>query len=51
MHGAATKEWETVSETMREATLSFTFDYPYDALPQDITLSIEAEDSQEDDPA
>jgi peptide/nickel transport system permease protein len=45
-HGAATKEWQTVSDTMREATLSFTFDYPYDALPQEITLSIEAKNSE-----
>ena len=43
---AATKEWRTVSDTMREATLSFAFDYPYDALPQEITLSIEAEDAE-----
>jgi peptide/nickel transport system permease protein len=42
--GAATKEWQTVSETMREATLSFAFDYPYDAVPQDIGLSLEAKD-------
>ena len=45
-HGTATKEWQTVSDTMREATLLFAFDYPYDALPQEITLSVEAENSK-----
>jgi peptide/nickel transport system permease protein len=45
-HGAVTKEWQTVSDTMREATLSFTFDYPYDAVPQGMILSVEAEDNK-----
>jgi peptide/nickel transport system permease protein len=45
-HGTATKKWQTVSDTMREATLSFTFDYPYDAAPQNIILSVDAEDSK-----
>lgn len=41
--GVATKEWQTVSDTMREATLSFAVGYPYDALPQGIILSVDAE--------
>ncbi len=40
--GVADKTVTVVSDEMTEVTLSFSFDYPYGALPQDLVLYVEA---------
>ncbi len=41
--GVVSKKVEAVSEGMTDITFSFTFDYPYDGFPQDVTLYMEAQ--------
>jgi len=36
--GSATKSVKAISETLTDVTLSFAFDYPYDAFPQELAI-------------